>query len=922
MSALSDRCDATDVLPRPRRVFLSHTSELRRFPARRSFLAAAERAVSRAGDAISDMAYFTARNHTPAQVCREAVRSADIYVGIIGFRYGSPVRDQRELSYTELEFQAADEAGLPRLVFLLDEEIADQEELGWDTPHAARQKAFRQRLTDSGLTIAQVSTPEGLSEVLFQALRDLPPAGSALTVIRLGPRPPQFVGRNGLLAELRDRLTAPGPTPRLIAVHGLGGVGKTSVTVEYAHRHQHEYGLIWQLAAEDPTTLSADYGELAAQLGVRERGDHADPVAQVHAALAARPDRWLLLLDNVTDARAIRGVLPPAGDGHVLLTTRSAHWPDTLDLEVPVLDRQVATDFLLTRTAEGDAAAAAKLAEELDSLPLALEQAAAYLRATGRRLREYLALLRDQRAELLSRGQPWGYDVSVASTWTLAFQQLHATDPAAIALLRLLACYAPDAIPIRLLLAPRAEPPLLAHPEVATLVEPLLRSDFAVDDAVTALRRYSLLGPPRDGRVSVHRLVQAVTLDQLSGTERSAWRATAATLLDAALPDEPDRRDAWPAYAMLLAHARAALSLDAPGMHKIVDYLGASGDYATARIIQEQVCTDTVDRLGAEHPDTLTTRARLAEWTGQAGDSIGARDMFADLLPVRRRISGAEDPDTLTVLANLADWTGQAGDPDGARDMCAVLLPIRQRVSGAEHPDTVWLWIQLGFWTGQAGDATGARDQYAALLPIRERVSGPEHPDTLSARDQYARWIGESGDPIGARDMCAALLPVYERVFGGEHPDTLWARTNLAWWTGQAGDPAGARDQYAELLPIRERVSGVEHPGTLVVRGNLAWWIGQAGDPAQARDQCIGLLLIRRRVIGAEHPDTLLVQDNVAHWTGQAGDPAGARDQYAELLAIRERVSGPEHPDTLTARANLASWTVRARRPGFTPDSS
>jgi hypothetical protein len=203
------------------------------------------------------------------------------------------------------------------------------------------------------------------------------PAGqvAAGRALQLAPPPPFLVGREDLLADLDARLAGgDGARPRVVALCGLGGVGKTSVALEYAHRHLSEVGVAWQFPAGDPAVLAADFGELAFQLGARDLPESRDPVAWVHGALATYPGEWLLVFDNARDQASVARYVPPAGRGRVLITSRDQIWPPSQALQVPVLGPEVATCFLAVRTADQDQQAALELAGELGGLPLALEQ--------------------------------------------------------------------------------------------------------------------------------------------------------------------------------------------------------------------------------------------------------------------------------------------------------------------------------------------------------------------------------------------------------------------------------------------------------------------------------------------------------------------------------------------------------------------
>jgi hypothetical protein len=614
------------------------------------------------------------------------------------------------------------------------------------------------------------------------------------------------IGRQRELQVLREAFLNSAEVPAVQVLTGMGGVGKTSLARAYAQRHRADYPLIWWVRAEDPATIDAEFRALLeVLLPPGEATKISDARTAAFAQLAQHPGPWLLVLDNAED---VADLLPPAGHGHVLITTRSAALPHATTIHP--LDPPAAVELLITQSGDDDPGTAETLATELGNLPLALTQAAGFTRTHAMTLATYLRLYRNREADLHQQGRPADYLHTIATTWQLAIDRLSAD---ARKMLNVIAFYAPDAIPLHLIFGSWDE--------------------WDRHRAIGELHGYGLITRTGSEMFAAHRLVQAVTRNRLHDEVIAhEWSELARELIVAAMPRKPTTANSLSSWNVLRTHLPALL-----------------------------------DHLPPEQASTLEMRHERAHWIGEAGEAVRARDLFAELLPIQERVLDPEHPDTLRTRGGLAHWTGVAGDVARARDLYTDMLPVCERALGAENPFTMNVWHALAFWIGTSNDTGRALDLSAELLAIRERVLGAEHPDVMATRRNVAHWIGLSGDPARARDLFAGLIPIAERVLGAESRDTLSARQALALWTGEAGDAERARDLFAELLPIRERVLGAEYPGALRTRHELAYWTGQAGDAARARDLFAELLPIRERVLGAGHADTEKTRQQLAHWT-------------------------------------------------------
>jgi tetratricopeptide (TPR) repeat protein len=722
---------------------------------------------------------------------------------------------------------------------------------------------------------------------------------------------PFFIGRSQVLADLEARLhSADGPVGRVVLV-GLGGVGKTSVAVEFVYQRQADYELVWCVNGEQPTSLLADLAALANQLGLATNAPQEAQVAALRSWLE-RHQRWLLVLDNVVGPHQVT-VLPRTATGQVVITSRSGvGWEQLASvLSVEALVPADAAGLLLTRAGEtGPAAeaAATRLATALGGLPLALEQAGAYVAATGTiTLAEYAKLFATRGLELLKRGQPLSYQHTVATTWSLALERLREEEPAAVDLLTLASFLAPDDLPLPLLAAHSQE---LPEPLAQLAADPL-----ALADTVATMRRYSLVRVIADG-LYVHRLLQAVVREGLDAEAQQEWVAIAVRLLSAAFPIDSDEVVNWPECERLLDHVVAVanhgrrLDVAAEGwlrlVHQAAVYLWSRGQYQQALPLHEQAVAGFRRVLGEDHPDTLRSMYRLAGTLRNLGDLPGALQLFEQNLTVRRRVLGEDDPDTLRSMFSVALTRRDLGDLPGALQLFEQTLSARRRVLGDDHPNTLWSMNSLARTRRMLGDLQGARQLHEETLTARRRVLGDDHPNTLWSMNNLAETRRALGDLQGALSLHDETVRARRRVLGDDHPGTLLSMNNLAETRRALGDLQGAMQLHEQTLSARRRVLGDDHPNVLQSMHNLALTRRDLGDLQGARELFEQALTVRRRVLGDDHPDTLWSMQSLAVVRRALGDLRGARKLNEHALAARQRVLGDDHPDTLWSMHNLA----------------
>ncbi|GAA3097157.1 FxSxx-COOH system tetratricopeptide repeat protein [Streptosporangium carneum] len=777
--------------------------------------------------------------------------------------------------------------------------------------------------------------------------------GSEPAVWNVSARNAAFTGRGPVLDTLRSQLVGGSSAVVLPqTLYGLGGVGKTQVALEYAHRFRADYDLVWWISSEDPERINSAFEELARQLRIPVADNISEVVAAVREALRlGEPHgRWLLIFDNAGEPGDLRDFFPGGSSGHILITSRNQAWSAVAEpLELDVFSKEESLEHLSRRVPGLAPEDALQVAKALGNLPLAVEQAAAWLAETGMPAATFLEQLETETARVLSLKQPADYPHPVAVTWNLSLGQLQESSPASVRLLQLCAFFAPEPISMQLLYSDEMMEALLPYDDT-------LREKLVLGRVIQQIGRFALAKVDQgNNTIQVHRLVQAVIRSQMSAEDQEQACHQVHRILVGARPRQGDVDDPenWIRYDLLWQHlqpSRATECTEEETRQLLTDrvrYFWKRGDFAQALNLGDFLAEYWEDEFGTQDRQRLNLLFNVANVKRSQGKYEEARDLDVWVRDQQLTVVGERHPHTLLTAGGLAGDLRGLGEYDEALEMDKVTYDRWKTLFGEDHPRTLASANNLALDYRLVGDGLSARDLDQDTLQRRTRVLGANHPYTLHSAAQLARDLREIGQYRESVDLLRTTLQHYREALGetfvdtlraakslavslrraGEQqeawqlakdteerykqryagtPDALAATLELACCMSALGNKEGARDLAGEIARIYQETLGGNHPGTLIALNNVTIYMRGTGELAKAIPQARSVLEGLHAHLGANHPFTLSAAINLANCLGENERLEEAEALERQTLAALRAKLGETHPDTLVCEANLA----------------
>ncbi|KAJ4287135.1 hypothetical protein N0V88_007757 [Collariella sp. IMI 366227] len=777
------------------------------------------------------------------------------------------------------------------------------------------------------------------------------------------PRNEDVVDRTHIFRQL-NALLPPASEYQSAALWGLGGSGKTQVALEYAYcRSRDPACSVFWVHADNETTFTQDYKVIAKRLGLADSLDGPELLTAVREQIEADPC-WLVILDNADNLAAF-GVVPtrsgrdqgrgaeekhslydfvPRGPaGTVLWTSRDQRIGGSLvgarrAINVASMTEGEARMLLETaigrEIAEEESHKAIALLAELERLPLAVSQAAAYMKRTATPIGEYLSRLqrRTKRWEVLSetefdRHRRRFVPNNVMQTWNISIEHVRQENRIACDILHSLAFVDNQNIPFELV-AKAAEimGRLSRNEEAAGAKSAGSRGQDQDEDrgdnddaraAIVLLQDFSFLRMRTSGKghqaYEMHKLVQEAThaYEYRRKVLGERHPDTIRSMAELAVTYYAQGRyeEAEKIKVEVLALRRDVLGEKHPNtigsMASLAATYHAQGRYEEAEKINVEVLALRRDVLGEKHPDTIGSMAELAATYYTQGRYEEAEKIVVEVLALWRDVLGEKHPDTIGSIASLAATYHAQGRYKEAEKIKVEVLALLHDVLGEKHPDTIGSMAELAA-TYHAQGYKVEKIKVEVLALLRD-VLGEKHPDTIGSMAELAATYHAQGRYEEAEKIKVEVLALRRDVLGEKHPDTIGSMASLAATYHAQGRYKEVEKIKVEVLALQRDVLGEKHPDTIRSMALLAATYHAQGRYEEAEKIKVEVLALRRDVLGEKHPDTIGSMAELAVTYYAQGRYEEAEKIKVEVLALRRDVLGEKHPDTIGSMAELAA---------------
>ena len=673
-----------------------------------------------------------------------------------------------------------------------------------------------------------------------------------------------FTGRDDVLKEISDRFECGQTISLTQAITGLGGLGKTQIALEYAYRYCSRYDYIWWVPAETETTVLNAYRDFAWKMGLVNKDQHDNEIIieSVQTWMDNNP-KWLFIYDNADTICANDNWWPQNNRENILITTRnrSGYIGKSLDISVFSEDESIA--FLEKRTEiTNERSNAVLLSKHLGYLPLALEQAAAYIKINKCTYAEYISLLDEYGLEPLKEIDGIiAYEQPVTATWEISIHKVN--NESARQIMYLCSYLASENIDREMFSKNKNI--------LSELLQNELSSKIKTNKIWSELTKYSLLEKQGESTYSMHRLLQEVVRDKLKCTPQ--WAKYCLAIL---CKIYEFTYEAQVPFILLLPHvdsfvenSNAILSDDRDKMkisslcmqsgnryYYLKNYHRAFNCYSKALVILERI-------LGSDHPDTAITYNNIAGVYKNQGNYVLALEWYFKALNIREKVLRSDHPATAETYNNIATVYINQGDYVLALEWYIKALIIFKEEYGLEHPNIAIASNNIAMVYFKQGDYVLALEWFNRAKVIFEKVCGLNHHFTATAYNNIGLIYNIQDNYLDALEWFEKALAMRKNIFDWDHPDIAMSYNNIASVYDSQGDYEKALKLYKKALATFEKVLGVKHLDTATCYNNIASVYNNQDDYVLALKWHEKALAIFKEILGSEHPNVKMVQDSI-----------------------------------------------------------